>query len=82
MSCSSSENISLASSVVNYEIETEDAQAEASKEDDDTFFEPYADEPLADEEWTANYELERRKEEERYRLFAKRLNKEVPVVSW
>ena len=46
------------------------------------FYEPYANEPLADAACIANYNKEMREKEEKCQLFTKRLNKEVPVVSW
>ena len=82
MSCSGLETLSLASSDSDYEIKTEDVRSKAFIEDESTFFEPYADEPMASEAWTAKYEQKRKEEDDKYQLFTKRLNEEVPVMSW
>ena len=82
MYCSGSETLSLTSSDSDYEIETEDVRSKAFIEDESTFFEPYADEPMAFEAWTAKYEHKRREEDEKYQLFTERLNEEIPVMSW
>ena len=43
---------------------------------------PYQDEPIADPAWIAQYNEERRAEEERRQLLMSRLNGTIPVSDW
>ena len=45
-------------------------------------FQPYQDEPIADQEWLDNYYREVAEEEERNAVFASRLNGTTPLCNW
>ena len=54
----------------------------ASNRFEDDSLEPYADEPLADEEWLENYRREQAENAELEKELTKRLNNSVRVADW
>ena len=78
-----SKDFSLASSsdsgVSDYELEVEGSPNSSDHADVQETQKAYADEPLADAEWLALYEQERRKEEELEKTLQKRLNGTLEV---
>ena len=67
------------------EIETEESTRElgrSSPTSSDEDVVPHADDPLADEEWTTNYEKEREADEELERKLKDRLHGKVEVSEW
>ena len=81
---SDSSSESGASEIANYELEVEGSPnvSDQDHETSDEGEEAYADEPLADNEWLARYEEERRVEEEQERELQQRLNKTKEVRAW
>ena len=74
------------SEIEDYEIEVEGSPNSGDHADEDyadeETQEAYAYEPLADAEWLALYEQERRKEEELEKTLQKRLSGTVEVRDW
>ena len=70
LSCDSSYDSSLDSEAaeveVEYDLEVEGSSNPSEHETSDDQPDAYANEPIADEEWLAQYEEERKTEEERY----------------
>jgi hypothetical protein len=73
----------------NYIMEIEDdavqPPTDSSKQSDEDQWlglQPYQDEPIADSVWIAQYNEERRAEEERRQLLTSRLNGTIPVSDW
>ena len=73
----------------NYIMEIEDDAVQPptdsstqSDEDQCGGLQPYQDEPIADPAWIAQYNEERRAEEERRQLLTSRLNGTIPVSDW
>ncbi|XP_068677072.1 uncharacterized protein [Montipora foliosa] len=69
------------------EIETEESMRElctgiSSPTSSDEDVAPHADDPLADEEWTANYEKKREADEELERKLKDRFHGKVEVSEW
>ena len=62
-------------------IEIEGTDGASNRFEDDSL-EPYADEPLADEEWVENYRREQAENEELEKELTKRLNNSVRVADW
>ena len=62
-------------------IEIEGTDGASNRFEDDSL-EPYADEPLADEEWLENYRREQAENEELEKELTKRLNNSVRVADW
>ncbi len=85
---SDSDSSSSSSITDDYDLEVENNQLNSVnnvRERDDDSFEvvvPYADEPIADEEWIVRFEEERQREDEIQFLMQQRLHQEVPVNSW
>ena len=69
------------SEIEDYEIEVEGLPNASDHADEETQ-EVYSYEPLADAEWLALYEQDRRKEEELEKTLQKRLNGTVEVQDW
>ena len=69
------------SEIEDYEIEVEGLPNSSDHADEETQ-EVYSYEPLADAEWLALYEQDRRKEEELEKTLQKRLNGTVEVHNW
>ena len=69
------------SEIEDYELEVEGSPNSGDHADEETQ-EAYAYEPLADAEWLALYEKERRKEEELEKTLQKRLSGTVEVRDW
>ena len=69
------------SEIEDYEIEVEGLPNSSDHADEETQ-EAYSYEPLADAEWLALYEQDRRKEEELEKTLQKRLNGTVEVQDW
>ena len=71
------------SEIEDYELEVEDSPNSSNQATDvEETQEAYADEPLADAEWLALYEQERRTEEELEKTLQKRLNGTEEVRDW
>lgn len=71
------------SEIEDYELEVEDSPNSSDQATDvEETQEAYADEPLADAEWLALYEQERRTEEELEKTLQKRLNGTEEVRDW
>ena len=71
------------SEIEDYELEVEDSPNLSDQATDvEETQEAYADEPLADAEWLALYEQERRTEEELEKTLQKRLNGTEEVRDW
>ena len=73
----------------NYIMEIEDDAVQpptdnSTQSDEDQWpgLQPYQDEPIADPAWIAQYNEERRAEEERRQLLTSRLNGTIPVSDW
>ncbi|CAH3145123.1 unnamed protein product [Porites lobata] len=62
-------------------IEIEGTDGASNRFEDDSL-EPYADEPLADEEWLENYRREQAENAELEKELTKRLNNSVRVADW
>ena len=62
-------------------IEIEGTDGASNRFEGDSL-EPYADEPLADEEWLKNYRWEQAENEELEKELTKRLNNSVRVADW
>ena len=69
------------SEIEGYEIDVEGFPNSSDHADEETQ-EVYSYEPLADAEWLALYEQDRRKEEELEKTLQKRLNGTVEVQDW
>ena len=64
-------------------FEDEDAtRSESGDENEFDVLQPYADEPLADQEWIEAYEKEREEEKRNLRVLQDRLDGNVQVNSW
>ena len=71
------------SEIEDYALEVEDSPNSSDQATDvEETQEAYADEPLADAEWLALYEQERRTEEELEKTLQKRLNGTEEVRDW
>ena len=71
------------SEIEDYELEVEDSPNSSDQATDvEETQEAYADEPLADAEWLALYEQERRTEEELEKTLQKRLDGTEEVRDW
>ena len=83
-----SNDFSLSSSSDSEVSEMEDYELEGSPNssyiasDEEDMQEAYADDPLADEEWLAFYERDRKEEEALEKTLQKRLNGTEKVRSW
>ena len=65
----------------NEKIKIEGTDGASNRFEDDSL-EPYADEPLADEEWLENYRREQAENAELEKELTKRLNNSVRVADW
>ena len=83
-----SNDFSLSSSSDSEVSEMEDYELEGSPNssyiasDEEDMQEAYADDPLADEEWLALYESDRKEEEALEKMLQKRLNGTERVRNW
>jgi len=69
------------SEIEDYEIQVKGLPNSSDHVDEETQ-EAYSYEPLADAEWLALYEQDRRKEEELEKMLQKHLNETVEVHDW
>lgn len=81
---SSSESISSESSGDDvYDLEIDDETSQSSKQENTmTFTSPYECEPLASEDWLANYNREQEEEEEKLNNLRLRLNGTTAINEW
>lgn len=72
--------------ITNYVFESEmvgSASGNTSSKDQGAAgYQPYSNEPMADEEWLAEYYSEKQKDEERFRELERRCNDVEAVSSW
>ena len=80
-SSSESENDSEYNYISNYVIEDERQQDRISESDSDDY-DCYKDEPLADDEWIAQYNEHIKKQKERNGELARRLGRTEAIDSW
>ena len=77
----SSQDDSEINFIPGYIMEVEDGAVE-SRDEDLYEFQPYSDEPIADQEWIDNYYQQRRAKEEKLEELHSRLSSQVTLESW